>query len=205
MPAGQSRYRPAAPQPSLRPVVPAYPSCYRLPRLTSRGRPRRSPMFTSSKIEGPRPCPPNFPRQHSVSSRAKHPSVLSALYFHDLTNPFFRNPFIFTSIQNPQGVTLRHCHPSSSPPRRSLRLLAREAGVCVKFRVSNPLRTLFLSCRSFSDSRPLFSIVCALFDKNTRGVGTPGRLCGTPGRRSGFARPEFRAGRFWSLAGGRSS
>jgi hypothetical protein len=31
------------------------------------------------------------------------------------------------------------------------------------------LRTLKLSCSSFSRSDPLFSIVCALFDKNTRG------------------------------------
>src|SRR5712692_7742800 len=34
------------------------------------------------------------------------------------------------------------------------------------------LRTLKLSCRSFSDSRPLFSITSALFSQNTRG-GTP--------------------------------
>jgi hypothetical protein len=34
------------------------------------------------------------------------------------------------------------------------------------------LRTLFLSCRSFSHSNRLFSIACALFDKNTGG-GVP--------------------------------
>ena len=28
----------------------------------------------------------------------------SVLCFHNLTNPFFRNPFLFTSIQNPRGV-----------------------------------------------------------------------------------------------------
>ena len=33
----------------------------------------------------------------------------------------------------------------------------------------NGLRTLFLSCRSFSHSNCLFSIACALFDKNTWG------------------------------------
>ena len=38
------------------------------------------------------------------------------------------------------------------------------------------LRTLFLSLRSFSRSRPLFSTVCALFDKNTRGMGTSANL-----------------------------
>ncbi len=35
--------------------------------------------------------------------------------------------------------------------------------------VFNRLRTLYLSCRSFFDSRPLVSITCALFDKNTGG------------------------------------
>jgi hypothetical protein len=37
------------------------------------------------------------------------------------------------------------------------------------------LRTLFLSWLSFSPSNPLFSIVCRLFRKNTRGVGVPRR------------------------------
>src|SRR5713101_3535630 len=35
--------------------------------------------------------------------------------------------------------------------------------------ISFRLRTLKLSCRSFSDSRPLFSITSALFSQNTRG------------------------------------
>jgi hypothetical protein len=35
------------------------------------------------------------------------------------------------------------------------------------------LRTLDLSCSFFRPSRPFFSIGCALFDKNTRGGGTP--------------------------------
>src|ERR1700731_430119 len=35
--------------------------------------------------------------------------------------------------------------------------------------VFNGLHTLFLSCRSFSHSTRLFSIACALFDKNTGG------------------------------------
>jgi hypothetical protein len=43
---------------------------------------------------------------------------LQVLHFHTLTNPFSRNPFSFTSIQNPRGVggcvsfsTLRRCLP----------------------------------------------------------------------------------------------
>src|ERR1700730_15239719 len=39
--------------------------------------------------------------------------------------------------------------------------------------VFNGLRTLKLSCVSFPHSDPLFSIACALFDKNTGG-GIPG-------------------------------
>jgi len=35
--------------------------------------------------------------------------------------------------------------------------------------VFNRLRTLYLSCRSFCDSCPLFSMTSALFDKNTGG------------------------------------
>ena len=38
-----------------------------------------------------------------------------------------------------------------------------------------PLRTLRRSCRSFCDSHPLFSMISALFDKNTGG-GIPPRL-----------------------------
>ena len=47
----------------------------------------------------------------------------------------------------------------------------------VKCRCFNSLRTLELSCASFSHRDPLFSIVCTLFDKNTRG-GIPLRLHG---------------------------
>ena len=40
----------------------------------------------------------------SASRRYHLPSLLSALCFHTLTKPFFRKPFIFTSMQNPWGV-----------------------------------------------------------------------------------------------------
>ena len=38
---------------------------------------------------------------------------------------------------------------------------------------SYPLRTLELSCRTFSRPRPLFSILYTLFAQNTRGCGCP--------------------------------
>src|SRR5258708_9813728 len=49
-----------------------------------------------------RPVSPNY-------EQAQHPLYLSAtlctprLCFHGVTKPFFRNPFVFTSIQNPGG------------------------------------------------------------------------------------------------------
>src|ERR1700738_1030519 len=48
--------------------------------------------------------------------------------------------------------------------------------------VFNRLRTLYLSCRSFCDSCPLFSVTSALFDKNTGG--------------------EVSRSEFWTLGGG---
>ncbi len=40
----------------------------------------------------------------------------------------------------------------------------------------NDLPPLEISCRSFSDRHPLFSILCGLFSKNTRVGGTRARL-----------------------------
>jgi hypothetical protein len=126
---------PAAPQPSLRPVVPAYPSCYRLPR--------RRGLDSDARTNASPSCSSNFLRYHSVSTRtAIHPS----LYWPPAsTLPTLRDPLC---------------------PR-----LHRKS-ICFRC-----LRTLYLSCSSFPASRPLFSIVCALFDKNTRGC-VPRRFWG---------------------------
>jgi hypothetical protein len=51
------------------------------------------------------------------------------------------------------------------------------------------LRTLFLSLRSFSRARRLFSITSALFDKNTR-VACPILILRLPDK-SNFVRPLF--------------
>jgi hypothetical protein len=57
-----------------------------------------------------------------------------------------------------------------------------------KSRIFILLRTLYLSCASFSDSRPLFSIVCALFDKKHEGYATrPALQDTTMGVRDDFA------------------
>src|SRR6267154_1276214 len=51
------------------------------------------------------------------------------------------------------------------------------------------LRTLILSCRSFCDARPFFSIACGLFVQNTGGVGYPSDSGSTAAHQ--FARPLF--------------
>jgi hypothetical protein len=87
----------------------------------------------------------------------------SPLCFHTLTNPFFRNPFLFTSMQNPRGVTLPLLFRNSC-----LRVLC--ASVANPF-FSYSCRLFGLSLRSFLRSFPLFSIACSLFSQNTRGGG----------------------------------
>jgi hypothetical protein len=72
--------------------------------------------------------PPNFPLHPSVSARTAYRSIFITLYFHHLTNPYSRKPFIFTSIQNPRGLTLQH-RPSAI------------------FSVSAPSAPLWLACR----------------------------------------------------------
>ena len=56
--------------------------------------------------------------------------------------------------------------------------------------VFNRLRTLFLSCRSFCDSCPLFSITSALFDKNTGGRVSRSGLWTLGGSRRRLPVPE---------------
>ena len=65
------------------------------------------------------------------------------------------------------------------------------------------LRTLFLSCRSFSVRRPLFSIASALFDKNA-GVGWASRSClwTLGGSRQRLPVPEML---LWDTRGGGTS
>ena len=41
---------------------------------------------------------------HALTNPSCRPIDLQVLYFHTLTNPFSRNPFPFSSIQNPPGV-----------------------------------------------------------------------------------------------------
>jgi hypothetical protein len=50
---------------------------------------------------------------HKLTNRSSGAIDLQGLYFHDLTNPFFRKCFIFTSIQIARGCALS---PSFAPP-----------------------------------------------------------------------------------------
>jgi len=112
-----------------------------------------------------RPCPQPAPTSASLCL-CGNPN-LSPLCFHTLTNPFSRNSLIFTSIQNPRGVT----------PLRPL--CSDLSALCVAvfpgtrhfpFIFFN-LPPLFLSLLSFAGALPLFSVACSLFCQNTRGGG----------------------------------
>jgi len=95
---------------------------------------------------------------------------LQVLYFHTLTNAFSRNPFPFHIYTNP-GVSGRCAFFRLSVlcacpfDRRAQREKLPKSFPDI------PLRTLEISLRSFSTSRPLFSIVCGLFLQNTGGMG----------------------------------
>ena len=106
----------------------------------------------------------------------------ATLCFHNLTNPFSRNSFLFTSIQIPRGVT------SSTLNVSSFRCAFRVPNTYPTLRRANPfvyngLPPLWVSWPSFASPDPLFSIVCSLFCQNV-GVGylspppdLPIRLC----------------------------
>jgi hypothetical protein len=83
---------------------------------------------------------------------------------------FPASPFLSQSSALPPGVGVRHSLCSSPLPPLLPRLPVALRG---KSRLFILLRTLFRSCALFSRSRPLFSIACGLFCKNTRGGGAP--------------------------------
>src|SRR5258705_9690891 len=69
---------------------------------TSRKRPRRGPTFKRA--------PACYFCAAFVFITLQIPlptALLHGLYFHELTNPFPRKPFVCTCIQNPGGVTHR--------------------------------------------------------------------------------------------------
>ena len=107
---------------------------------------------------------------HALTNPSSTLIDLQVLYFHTLTNPFSRNPFPFTSIQNPgvAGRCISFPTPRSAPA-------ARQAGLSVEKSPNSfpdiPLRTLEISLRSFATSHPLFSVACGLFMQNRGGYG----------------------------------
>jgi hypothetical protein len=104
-------------------------------------------------------CPtPRFPRFHRLTNPSSTIDLQPSRY-QQITNPAFRNPFVFSSIQNPRGCGGAHFHFST-------------LWLCVS--VANPMFSavcgLFVvSLRSFLHSFPLFSTGCRLFSQNTRG------------------------------------
>ena len=71
--------------------------------------------------------------------------------------------------------TMVGVYPSSAPLKTSGRIHGESHRRCKSRRII-PLRTLFLSLRSFPRSNRLFSIACGLFLQNTRGGGTSASL-----------------------------
>jgi hypothetical protein len=69
------------------------------------------------------PFRPSFPPQLSVFSQPF--DSCRPFCFHNDTNPFSRNSLVFTSMQNPRGVTLRiMIFTSNSPPSHGLQVLS---------------------------------------------------------------------------------
>ena len=149
-----SRNRPPVLRPSFRPVVPAYPRCYRKPR-----RSQTMPRSTSLLISPAKP-PRRTRAAHPAINRFPTPLFSSSseslfsqlLYFHN----HLRCPIDFSSVY-------------SVPPASAPSVLSR----FFKSFPVNGLRALALSCASFRTSNPLFSIACTLFCKNTGGWGCP--------------------------------
>ena len=93
---------------------------------------------------------------------------LGALCFHNSTNPFSSNSFLFTSIQIPRGVTLSTFRLSDAPSASRITYpTLRRANPFVY----NGLPPLWVSWPSFASPDPLFSIVCSLFCQNVGGWG----------------------------------
>src|ERR1700730_16641337 len=102
-----------------------------------------------------------IPCFHNLRIPSPRRPVRIDFYFHDfhtLTNPFSRNSFVCTSIQNHGGVTGGY-YPNWFCTCRAARAPSH---------LSSNLQPLAVSCLSFGSSRPLFSIVCSLFFQNTR-------------------------------------
>src|SRR6267378_6400635 len=95
------------------------------------------------------------------SSACSTAPFLPALCFHILTNRFSRKPFVFTSIQNPRGVT----------PRYSYSTLIRLCGAVslCKSHILSSLQPLIPLFALFS-ALPFFVFnVYSLFSQNTGG------------------------------------
>jgi hypothetical protein len=79
-------------------------------------------------------------------------------YFHTVTNPFSRNPFLFTSMQNPRCVFRNSCR------------CVLCASVADPF-FSYSCRLFALPFHHFLHSFPLFSIACSPLFRKHPGVG----------------------------------
>jgi hypothetical protein len=167
--------QPPAPQPSLRPVVPAYPPCYRLLR-----RGRGSAVNVALRLISL--CPPAFPLIH-FAPRTQTVRKSSFVRNPTASNPIQKfpscGPFVFMVLRIAFPANLLYSNTSALPTGCAPQTLFRSTttSTCrpsssILF-IINQLRTLVLSCRSFPHSHALFSITCRLFVQKQGGGGTP--------------------------------
>jgi hypothetical protein len=120
--------------------------------------PSASRMASTEDQGGVAPFLPSTSHQSRITSHV----VLPVLCFHHITNPSSSNTLLFTSIQNPRGVT---------PPMFPQRLGAFVSRTCAANPVSSAACRLFISlCPPFRTRSLCFQAFAASFAK-IPGVG----------------------------------
>jgi hypothetical protein len=90
---------------------------------------------------------PRFPRFHQLTNPSLPTIDLHPSRYQQLTDPSFRNPFVFSSIQNPPGVWRYFCLAVHESQVTSFHLVAASLSpLCVLF------RTPFLCFQPFAAS-----------------------------------------------------
>jgi hypothetical protein len=156
-----------------------------------RPQPLRPPSYNSGYCSGSASLCRLLPRpgRGGKSHSDLHETPVTSRKSRPLRNPFrirsYRNParnsFRMRSYKTTQGVvgpplsinptlcSLRRRQPQPGRSGKSLCGLHESPVTTHKSRLFMRLRALFLSCSSFPDADPLFSITSGLFVKNTRG------------------------------------
>jgi hypothetical protein len=178
----QTKSRPAAPQPSFRPVVPAYPMPYPTPRSLVATQVKSATAALIAKARSAEQLSLSSP---SFSTHPQHASTDHRFLSHLFSERYellFPQLFCFHKhLRCPRVSPSGTNYPRFSPSQRSLRLAVRRAGfyglpaVAGKFRAFILLQTL---CRR-EKPNPFAIKQIHTLSTNCPGGGIPGRLCGT--------------------------